>query len=297
MTSRPVGAAAGGDADRDHRRHRGEGHALQQRQPDADLPEADGLDDRGDAAGEQVGVDQVDRAARWSARSSWRAGSARSPRRRRTPARAGARRPPAWRRAGPRPPGWRASAGRTVALVGHGTPPLEAVTESGCGAVDVSSDLRLHDAGSAGRIRRREEGASRRVAPADRRTPARRRGAERSAGRQWGGNGRLTAASSSARRRERVSTGGPGAVFARRKRSSISRRDGRHSSTLSRPLTTGLRRRRRAVHRRVRPQQMKPAHGRRVVRYADGLVLRRRPSGGLDRACRGTGVVAPPGTS
>jgi hypothetical protein len=52
--------ATGGHADRDHRRHRGEGHALQQRQPDADLPEADRLDDRGDAAGEEVGVDQVD---------------------------------------------------------------------------------------------------------------------------------------------------------------------------------------------------------------------------------------------
>jgi hypothetical protein len=49
-----------GQPDRDHRGDRGEGHALQQRQPDADLPEPDGLDDRGDAAGEQVGVDEVD---------------------------------------------------------------------------------------------------------------------------------------------------------------------------------------------------------------------------------------------
>ncbi len=55
-----VGAAAGGRADGDHRGDGGEGHALQQRQPDADLPEADRLDDRRDAAGEQVGVDQVD---------------------------------------------------------------------------------------------------------------------------------------------------------------------------------------------------------------------------------------------
>ena len=55
-----VGAAAGGLADGDHRRHRGEGDALEQGQPDAHLPEADGLDDRGDAAREEVGVDEVD---------------------------------------------------------------------------------------------------------------------------------------------------------------------------------------------------------------------------------------------
>jgi hypothetical protein len=46
--------------DGDHRRHGREGHALEQRQLDADLPETDRLDDRGDPAGEQVGVDEVD---------------------------------------------------------------------------------------------------------------------------------------------------------------------------------------------------------------------------------------------
>ena len=35
-----LGAAAGGQADGDHRRDRGEGHALEQRELDADLPEA-----------------------------------------------------------------------------------------------------------------------------------------------------------------------------------------------------------------------------------------------------------------
>ena len=42
----------------EHRRHRGEGDAHHHRQPDADAREADRLDQGGDAAGEQVGVDQ-----------------------------------------------------------------------------------------------------------------------------------------------------------------------------------------------------------------------------------------------
>ncbi|MPM57191.1 hypothetical protein SDC9_104013 [bioreactor metagenome] len=57
----PVGAATGGQADGDDRRHRREGHPLQQRETDADPSAQPGrLDDRCDAAGEQVGVDQVD---------------------------------------------------------------------------------------------------------------------------------------------------------------------------------------------------------------------------------------------
>ena len=45
-------------SDGDHRAHRRERHTLQQRKPHADLPEPDGLDQRGDAAGKQVGVDE-----------------------------------------------------------------------------------------------------------------------------------------------------------------------------------------------------------------------------------------------
>ena len=49
-------AATLGQPDRDHRRDGGERHALKQRQANADFPEPDGLDDRSDAAGEQVGM-------------------------------------------------------------------------------------------------------------------------------------------------------------------------------------------------------------------------------------------------
>ena len=54
------GPAAVGQADRDDRGDARERHALQQRQSDADLPEPDGLDDRGDTAGEQVRGDELD---------------------------------------------------------------------------------------------------------------------------------------------------------------------------------------------------------------------------------------------
>src|SRR5699024_10147176 len=46
-------AAGRGQADRDDRAHRGGGHALDDRQAHAHLPEADGLDQGGDAAREQ----------------------------------------------------------------------------------------------------------------------------------------------------------------------------------------------------------------------------------------------------
>ena len=62
-------AAAVGQPDRDDRRDAGERDALQQRQPDADLPEPDGLDDRRDAAGEQVGGDELDQVLAAAGRS------------------------------------------------------------------------------------------------------------------------------------------------------------------------------------------------------------------------------------
>ena len=62
----PGGAAAGREPDGDHRRHRGEGDALQQRQPDPDLPEAD--------AWMIEAMPQVNRSAliRWTSCSSLR---------------------------------------------------------------------------------------------------------------------------------------------------------------------------------------------------------------------------------
>ena len=46
-------------ADRNHRRDGGEGAALHQGQAYAEPPEADRLDQRGDAGNQQVGADQV----------------------------------------------------------------------------------------------------------------------------------------------------------------------------------------------------------------------------------------------
>ena len=102
-----LGAAARREADGDHRRDGGERHALQQRQPDADLPEPDRLDDRGDAAGEQVGVDEVDELLGGQADRVGEQDRHDHGARRRTPARAGTRRSPASAPAGPRPPGAR----------------------------------------------------------------------------------------------------------------------------------------------------------------------------------------------
>lgn len=58
--SRPAVPPCGARTDGDHGRDRGGGDALDQGQPGADLPDAERLDYRGDAAGQQVGVDEVD---------------------------------------------------------------------------------------------------------------------------------------------------------------------------------------------------------------------------------------------
>lgn len=54
------GTTARSEAYGDHGRDRGEGDALDQGQPGADLPHAEGLDDRRHAAGQEVRVDEVD---------------------------------------------------------------------------------------------------------------------------------------------------------------------------------------------------------------------------------------------
>src|SRR5699024_8837538 len=54
----PVGDT---QSDRDDGGHRGGGHTLDDGEPHTDvLADADGLDQRGDATGEQIGVDEVD---------------------------------------------------------------------------------------------------------------------------------------------------------------------------------------------------------------------------------------------
>ena len=94
-------------ADEDERRDGGERRALHDGQPHADLREADGLDERGHAAHEEGGVDEVDELVGRQPRSPWPRSAARRRCRRTSSSRAGARRPRACRGPGPRPPGGR----------------------------------------------------------------------------------------------------------------------------------------------------------------------------------------------